>query len=562
MKNLLLSKGESISIEQRESLPIKFTNPFSYTPHSLCIEAAEDVRRYLRETLHLSESKMFGVLVTESPLGEIGYFAAFSGNLLGSNNFDFFVPPVYDLLNPDDFFKVGEREISQINCEIESLLANSEYVALLVEVKTLRTKIDSKLQELKEEYHLSKKLRSEKRCILTADFAQGKISEPEFKTALSVLVRESQFQKAEMKRVEERLKQELSVFKSRLDVHNMRINELKQLRKERSAALQQRIFENFKFLNAKGETASLLDIFNGNPPAGAGECAAPKLLQYAYKNGYRPIVMGEFWWGDSPVGEIRKHGEFYPSCKSKCEPILKFMLQGLDVDSANFHTSYGCDCESFGLRNIEVLYEDEYILAVNKPAGILSVPGKNATEPSIMELYNFKPAHRLDMHTSGVLLLAKNDNVYKDLQKQFACGEVKKCYNAVLEGIVQPLKCGNAVKFTDNSNTQGTISLPLIPDYENRPRQMVDFQNGKEAVTNFKIIKFENNRTFIEFYPKTGRTHQLRVHSAHQFGLNTPIVGDLLYGKADKRLMLQAKSVEFTHPSKGVITITAKSILF
>jgi tRNA pseudouridine32 synthase/23S rRNA pseudouridine746 synthase len=364
-----------------------------------------------------------------------------------------------------------------------------------------------------------------------------------------------------------------------LEVLDREILELKELRKIKSAALQEEIFRNFSFLNGKGERKDMLDIFSefyreqslreGRailPPGGAGECAAPKLLQYAFSHGMRPISMGEFWWGDSPRGEIRRHGEFYPSCKGKCAPILGFMLQGLPVGKELLHTSYGCAGE------LETLYSDDYIVAVNKPAGMASVPGKEVSgsvlcsaevEYPVDESSNTGPVglntlfvvHRLDMHTSGVLLLAKDEQVYKELQSQFAGRSVRKCYVAVLEGEVHPQNCGSGVHW--ESATSGTISLPLAADYDHRPAQKVDFETGKEAVTLFEIIGVKGGRTYINFYPVTGRTHQLRVHSAHQMGLNTPIVGDLLYGKAEQRLMLHAHWVEFQHPFKGDFKIVS-----
>ena len=404
---------------------------------------------------------------------------------------------------------------------------------------------------------------------------------------LARMVRESQFQKAEIKRAEKRMREALEPLRGRLAGILNDIEGMKELRKVKSAALQEEIFRHFVFLNARGEKMDLLEIFKDYysgeavlPPGGAGECAAPKLLQYAYLHGMRPVAMGEFWYGDSPKGEIRHHGEFYPSCKGKCAPILGFMLQGLDVDEAGVHSSYG------QAGSLEILYSDEHILAVNKPAGVLSVPGKDSaalypvpectctrsssvpvpgdrvtTQDSlsqgidVFKLLSFSECsaeeklyvvHRLDMHTSGVLLLARSEGVYKELQRQFAAREVEKVYYAVLEGEVSPESCGRAVDWE-----KGVISLPLLPDYNNRPAQMVDLERGKEAVTRFRILKMENGRTYVEFRPVTGRTHQLRVHSAHKFGLNTPIVGDLLYGTPAERLMLHAYSVKFLHPVLG-----------
>ena len=570
LHNLLISKGVKISQEQRDLLPKKFTNPFSYLPHPLCREAADAVQKYLESqpqwAEELSAGKMFGVLVVETPAGELGYLAAFSGNLLGRNDLEFFVPPVYDLLNPDNFFKVGEREISALNGEIDLLDSSDEKTALVSQIECVQMEFENEIFELKRIY---KKGRVERER-LRREFAEcGGVMGEE---VLQIISRESQFQKAEIRRAEKIYRETLAPLQARLDSLNGKVDELRRFRREKSAALQEEIFRKFKFLNALGEQQDLLDIFTSFykeqimrtgksilPPGGAGECAAPKMLQYAYLHGMRPVAMGEFWWGNSPRGEIRKHGEFYPSCKGKCAPILDFMLRGLPVDSAGVHISYGSCGSSDSCSELEILFEDQFLLAVNKPAGILSVPGKETGKSGtdfLTEIFGngkeFFVVHRLDMHTSGVLLVAKNEEVYKELQRQFAAREVRKIYVAVLDGAVDCSKSGEGVKWTGQES--GVISLPLAADYTHRPAQIVDFEQGKEAVTHFQIKKIVHgfgasaSRTLVEFYPMTGRTHQLRVHSAHPLGLNTPIEGDLLYGKPAQRLMLHAVSLQFKHP--------------
>lgn len=631
--NLLIHKGVGLTTEERDSLPVRFNNPFSYIPCGLCREAAGQVMEYLQGRTdweaELQGGKMFGVLVVETPEGELGYLAAFSGNLQGRNNWEFFVPPVYDLLLPDEFFKVGEREISALNCRIASAEASGELAALREEITSVQGSFEDEIARLKEIYAAGKRERERLRGELEDERAVGEIAggaagvesaagvmaapgdaagkaaagvedaarEAVGKVAagdadgkgelLARMVRESQFQKAEIKRAEKRMREALEPLRGRLAGILNEIEGMKELRKVKSAALQEEIFRHFVFFNARGEKKDLLEIFKDYysgeavlPPGGAGECAAPKLLQYAYLHGMRPVAMGEFWYGDSPKGEIRRHGEFYPSCKGKCAPILGFMLQGLDVDEAGVHSSYG------QAGSLEILYSDEHILAVNKPAGVLSVPGKDSaalypvpestctrsssvpvpgdrvtTQDSlyqgidVFKLLSFSEnlsgeklyvVHRLDMHTSGVLLLARSEGVYKELQRQFAAREVEKVYYAVLQGEVSPEGYGRAVDWE-----KGIISLPLLPDYNNRPAQIVNLEQGKEAVTRFRILKIENGRTYVEFRPVTGRTHQLRVHSAHRYGLNAPIVGDLLYGTPAERLMLHAYSVKFLHPVLG-----------
>ena len=613
MQNLLIAQGVEITPQMRSSLPQNFTNPFSYIPDDLCRCAASHVISYLESKTQwhseLQQGKMFGVLVVETPGGRIGFLAAFSGNLQGSNNLEYFVPPVYDLLNPDEFFKIGEREISGINARIALLESAGERGALKNEIASVRRRFEAEIQELKRIYKEGKAERERVRGELASVVVPSnggahpgsgwqdvshKVACPQDEL-LAQLTRQSQFQKAEIKRAEKGLKETLQPLEGQLKALEDEILGLRELRKVKSAALQEDIFRKFSFLNGNGERKDMLDIFSefykeqslreGRailPPGGAGECAAPKLLQYAFLHGMRPISMGEFWWGNSPRGEIRRHGEFYPSCKGKCAPILSHMLKGLPVETGLLHTTYGIDGE------LETLFSDDLLVAVNKPAGMASVPGKEvfglvpvprvATYPvseytgtwssGIPELgdrvashsvdnvaNDFLAVHRLDMHTSGVLILARNESVYKELQKQFAGRSVKKCYMAVLDGEVSPERCGSSVIW--DSAVSGSISLPLAADYDHRPAQKVDFEAGKEAVTLFEILGVKDGRTYVNFYPVTGRTHQLRVHSAHHLGLNTPIVGDLLYGKPAQRLLLHANWVEFQHPEMGTMKITS-----
>jgi tRNA pseudouridine32 synthase/23S rRNA pseudouridine746 synthase len=313
------------------------------------------------------------------------------------------------------------------------------------------------------------------------------------------------------------------------------IEKLKTERKERSGALQKRLFDEYKFLNGNREEQSLLDIFGSKPPAGAGECAVPKLLHYAFSHQLKPIAMAEFWWGQSPKSEIRKHKEFYPACRSKCEPILGFMLQGIDVEPNPMLEN------TFSDKKIDTVFEDEFLIIVNKPEEFLSVPGKNITDSvqtRIKQKYpNATLVHRLDQSTSGILLIAKEDWVYHHLQRQFTSRSVKKRYVALLDGIL--------------AQKSDTIDLPLRVDLDNRPHQMVCYQYGKPSQTYFEVIEIQGDRTKIHFYPITGRTHQLRVHASHPSGLNMPIVGDDLYGKKSDRLYLHAEYLQFKHPKTG-----------
>lgn len=514
-------------------LPERFTYPFCYTPHPLCVQAAAEVQSYLNDCREWSEElkqgKMFGVLVVRTQEGEIGYLAAFSGILAGKNVHPFFVPPVYDMLQPQGFFKIEEGQISQINADIKQLEEDEEYQNLLLQLSTLEQTAQNTLNATRQQMKVAKEKREERRN--TANLTLEEEAE---------LIRESQFQKAEYKRIERSWKEKISSLQTLITTHNATIQQLKTERKTRSATLQQQLFEQFKMLNRRREIKTLCEIFEQTsqktPPAGAGECAAPKLLQTAYLNGWSPIAMAEFWWGASPKTEIRHHGHYYPACKGKCEPILNHMLQGLEVEnSPMLRNRQSTD------RELEIVYEDQWLVVINKPAGMLSVPGKENTVSVYGLMRDKYPeadgpmiVHRLDMATSGLLVIAKTKQVHQHLQAQFKNRTIKKRYIALLEGIVP--------------QDEGTIELPLCLNPLDRPRQMVHTEYGKPATTNYQVLARTGGRTRIAFYPQTGRTHQLRVHAAHLLGLNCPIAGDELYGRKAERLYLHAESLEFVHP--------------
>lgn len=500
-------------------LPERFTFPFCYTPHPLCVAAAKEVQAYLglQEAWkeELAQGKMFGVLVVRTQEGETGYLAAFSGILAGSNVHPFFVPPVYDLLQPQGFFKIEEEQISQINTRIGLLEEDEEYKRQMQQLAALRQTAQETLEEAKRQMKRAKEKREERRR--EAALPNGAPMAPEEESAL---IRESQFQKAEYKRMERAWKERITPLQQTISDYEAGIQALKSERKQRSAALQQKLFEQFKMLNYRGEVKTLCDIFeqtvHKTPPAGAGECAAPKLLQQAYLHGWKPVAMAEFWWGESPKTEIRHHGHYYPACKGKCEPILGHMLQGLEVDENPILKEL-----QSGKKTLDIIYEDEWLAVVNKPAGMLSVPGKEDVVSVYSMMRERYPdadgpliVHRLDMSTSGLLVVAKTKQVHQNLQAQFKNRSIGKRYIALLQGSV--------------SQDAGTVELPLCPNPLDRPRQMVHTGYGKPAVTDFEVLERKDNRTRIAFYPCTGRTHQLRVHAAHPLGLHCPIIGDEL----------------------------------
>lgn len=526
-------------------LPKLFTYPFNYTPHPIAIKAAEELQSYIQyqiEPLHNfglqgqsdGIGKMFGVLVIQNSQNKIGYLAAFSGKLGRKNDYEKFVPPVYDMLAPNEFYKDEEERINLISEKINALETDDKYLNLIQQLRDNNALSELEIKQLKEK----KKLAKADRTTLRASLSNNSSPEEIEKINLQ-LDRESAALHYELKELTRKWKKNLEDLSLEIQKHEDAISSLKIRRKQTSIALQHRLFENYTFLNAKKETKSLHDIFpihDGDlPPSGAGECAAPKLLHYAYQQNYKPLAMAEFWYGKSPLSEIKKHGFFYPSCKSKCFPILSHMLIGLDVapnplaDNPN------------QIDNLDIVYEDDYLILINKPHDFLSVPGKSIQDSIFTRIQQRYPLlkeimviHRLDMSTSGLILFAKTKFAHKQLQIQFQLRTIKKKYRAILDGTL--------------SNEKGEISLPLRVDIDNRPRQLVCFDYGKSSITHYEVIRRKDNRTWIFLYPLTGRTHQLRVHAAHELGLNIPILGDDLYGKRENRLYLHAESIRFFHP--------------
>ena len=592
--------------------PKQFNDPFDYEPHPLSILAVEEVQQYIMEHPEIKEDadqgKMFGVLVVAPLRGysrsvecgvrseysaeiqysctkplvletfltphsslltprddnmrsEIGFLAAYSGLLAGRNDWEWFMPPVFDAQDPDGYFKVHEREITQMNHEVELLEKDLDHLYHQSDyLKMLRT-TENLLSEHEKKMKTAKVLRDMKRL-------QRNISPEEN----AELIRESQFMKAEMRRIKKRCEELEKPWKEKEQSLTDRIEQLKKQRKEASDDLQRWLFLKYKMRNAQGETKDLIEIFNDYngqlPPAGSGDCCAPKLLQYAFENNLQPLCMAEFWWGASPKMEIRHHLNYYPACRGKCLPILGWMLGSVfsrsvecgmwsenstEIQSSipeNSHTqSISHSTLHIPHSTIRVFFEDPHLLVLNKPAGMLSVPGKTGEESveSMMREYlhdDVNPiiVHRLDMDTSGLMVVAKTKWTYTELQKQFLEHQVEKTYVALLEHMPEgkPLK--------------GTISLPLRPDIYDRPRQKVDFEHGRQAVTDYTFI----TPARIQLHPLTGRTHQLRVHCAHQEGLGVPIVGDALYGHRADRLYLHAETLSFIHPKTGErLTFTA-----
>lgn len=541
-------------------------NPLDYEPHPLCIQACREVQEMLarREDWQeeIARGKMFGVLIvenvkTDTDVPKWGYLAAYSGQIGGRSDWEDFVPAVFDYLQPDGYFKTHEAEISRINQSINHLEKDERMKEARTLIRQLQEERKRTIAAYQEKIKEAKAKRDSRR-------EAGNLSEAEE----AEMIRESQFMKAELRRLKKSLS-EKTALETEFEDYQENILRLKQLRKQLSDALQQWLFSQFRMLNQEGESKDLLEIFRDEalkeypqaaiatsriaalkmvPPAGSGECCEPKLLQYAYQHGYKPLQMAMFWWGESPKEEIRHHLQFYPACNGKCKPILHWMLPASTFEPEAINLSI--------YDKVETLYEDREIAVIHKPEGLLSVPGKDAAQPSVYALMRRKYpeatgpliVHRLDMATSGVLLIAKTEFAYHRLQQAFLNHQIQKKYVAIISGRDIPEK--------------GIISLPLLPDYLNRPRQMVNHEQGKEAITEYEILEhIDGFHLRIALYPKTGRTHQLRVHCAHQEGLNAPILGDPLYGNEKAaRLHLHAEEITFEHPLTGKkITIKRKA---
>ena len=538
-------------------LPPQFTFPFCYTPHPLALQAAREVERHLVAEPswqeEIARGKMFGVLVCQRADGQLGFVAAFSGQLQGRSCLPWFVPPVFDILAPGSRFVEGEQELNRLNRRVAELERSPRLRRLRQEVADMQAQAEADTARFRSQV------------------AAEKAAAPEAER-----VARAQHLNAELRRLRLRWAERVDAKRRELHDATAELEQLKAERRRQSDSLQDWIFRQYRMLNARGEERHLVDIFAHTvqrvPPSGAGECCAPKLLQYAYREGLRPVCMAEFWWGASPREEVRHHRSFYPACQGKCQPILAHMLQGLDVEP---------DPQAWQRHDLEerlrVVYEDEWLCVVDKPSGLLSVPGRHGC-PSVEELLGRRGyarcVHRLDQDTSGLMVVARSEDVCRKMQRQFACREVEKEYVAVVEGVP--------------AHAEGIVSLPLSPDYMHRPCQRVDHEHGRQAVTIYKVLGSDGNRTRLQLLPQTGRTHQLRIHCAHADGLSCPIVGDRLYGHgaalsglpgsdvglcsnapsaqdtaaqpvgSGTRLMLHACRLQFAHPVTGQrMTLTA-----
>lgn len=542
------------------ALPERFTFPFCYEPHPLCLLAAQELQNKLSSDSGFQQEfsqtgKMFGVLIVENHQGEVGYLSAFSGKLNNPENSINFVPCVFDVEKESAIYAEDTRIINGLNSELEKLLVNPllEDYQQGIEIKVNLQ--DEQLAQHRSQMTLNKKIRKDKRAHI-----RGNLAEDDLAQGLKKLAQESIDDKNHLRDLKTYWREQVSQIQQKLDSLRDEINSIKKRRKHLSTRLQKTIFKQYRMLNTAGIEKDLIELFKTapfqTPPAGTGDCAAPKLLQYAFKEKLRPLAMAEFWWGHAPKSEIRQHKNFYAACSGKCQPILAHMLEGMIVDDNPLLVN---PAEG---KLLETIYQDDDIVVVNKPGEFLSVPGKHIEDSVYLRIKQQFPqatgsyiVHRLDMSTSGIMVLTLTKRAQKHIQQQFVNRTIKKRYMAILEGDIEK----------SLGKKEGEINLPLRGDFDDKPKQLVCFEQGKKAKTHWEVIDVVEGKSKLYLYPESGRTHQLRVHCAHPLGLNLPILGDDLYGenhhyhgtdkKAYQRLHLHAEMLTLTHPiTKEVMT--------
>ena len=561
-------------------LPKCFTFPFYYEPHPLCLFAAQELQQQLSNNAYYQKEftqtgKMFGVLLVKNEQGEVGYLCAFSGKLTideagtnpnrASQNTINFVPPVFDPFTHAEFYKTQSVIINQLNHQLTQLEDHDE----LKQCQTILIDLEGNFKDEVSTYQQIMSLNRANRKQLR-NAAELSLSNLDFIEVKVALAKESVVDKNSLRDLKAHWLEKINAAQEDFNVFADEITQLKEKRKQLSNALQKKLFEQYRFLNSAAIEKNLIELFLDTPyqvpPAGAGDCAAPKLLQYAFKCGLTPLAMAEFWWGQAPKSEIRQHKKIYGACIGKCKPILGHMLAGMSLDDDPLLINPAAN------KSLEIVFQDDAIVVVNKPSGLLSVPGKNIADSVYSRIKQQFPnatgtliVHRLDMATSGLMVLALTQRAQKSLQKQFISRAIKKRYVALLEGKVEGRLDESSVDFSDKKS--GDITLPLRGDFDDRPRQLVCFEQGKAAKTQWQVIEQIAGRTKLYLYPETGRTHQLRVHCAHPLGLNLPILGDDLYGsnnhsssnytdgKNIQRLHLHAEMLTLSHPiTKEVMT--------
>ena len=521
-------------------LPERFPSPFDELgPHPLARQAAEALASDLRAGLVDlgAEGKMFGVLVVQTKEG-VGFLRAFSGMLAGKWDVPGFVPPVFDRKARASVEVDGERRVSALHARVLRFARSGRLARARAERDALAAEHAQALAALKARQALHKAERKKEREVVRA----ANLSDEARAQALHRIDQESRRDKAELRSLtasHAAARAGIAAVQRKLE---RRLAALERLRGCASRRLMRTVHDTYRVANARGDLCPLRTLYPLQaPPSGAADCAGPKLLATAFAQGWTPLALAELWWGPPPATGARVQGEYYPACQEKCGPLLPFMLRGLDVEPPRRFRPP--DLREAPLR---VVFEDAWLLVIDKPCGLLSVPGKDASvADSVLErLRRLFPGatgpllvHRLDLDTSGLLVACKDSGTFVALQRQFLQRTVQKRYLAVLEGEV--------------NGERGTIELPLRVDLHDRPRQIHDPVHGKPAVTDWEVLERGGGRTRVALWPRTGRTHQLRVHAAHPQGLGAPIVGDRIYGREGERLLLHAAWISFNHPASG-----------
>jgi len=554
------------------SLPERFTFPFCYQPHPLCLLASEELQQQLQSNSNFQQEfeqtgKMFGVLIVRNKQGEVGYLNAFSGKLASHGSLHAylnaslqdktinFVPAIVDADDQSDFFHTENLVINQLNSQLEPLLVNPQLAEYQQALSQKLEQQNNQLEIHRNQMAINRKLRKVKRS-----HARTNLTDNELAQSLKQLAQASINDKNQLRDIKQHWSDVIAQAQQKLTVFTDEISAIKTQRKKLSTRLQKKLFKQYRLLNSAGIEKDVIELFKESPfpipPAGTGDCAAPKLLQYAFQQNLTPLAMAEFWWGQAPKSEIRQHKNFYAACSGKCLPILPHMLTGMNVDDNPLlkNPAQG--------KALPIIYQDEHIVVVNKPNEFLSVPGKNIEDSVYLRIKQQFPqatgsliVHRLDMSTSGVMVLALTKRAQKNLQQQFIKRLIKKRYVALLERKIERTVEADIEKTL--KNTQGEITLPLRGDLDDRPRQLVCAEHGKQAKTQWQVIDTIEGKTKLYLYPETGRTHQLRVHCAHPKGLNSPILGDDLYGyQTEQRLHLHAQRLTLSHP------VTKETMIF
>jgi tRNA pseudouridine32 synthase / 23S rRNA pseudouridine746 synthase len=470
------------------------------------------------------EGKMYGVLLVETKSGEREIHKAFSGQLNGAAVVSGWVPPIPGR----DRVAAAEAETLTALAAMKQELIDLERSPIRAEYQLLSTEFSQQLERLSIEHRQRKASRQQQR-------AAGTLREIELHQ-LEAQSRQDGRERRQLRQARDEVLQPLQTVLAQIDA---RIQALRQQRKEQSRQLQVQMHDAYRLMNFLGTASSLRTLMPAGIPTGTGDCCAPKLLHYAATHQLKPIAMAEFWWGEN--SSDKRQGEFYGACVERCQPLMGFMLSGLSPrppDLAN--------------TNLKIVYQDEQVIAIDKPAGLLSVPGRSIElQDSVItrlhQLYPdaIYPVHRLDRDTSGILLVARDRQMQSYLHQQFRDRQISKIYEAIVTGELDP-NCQHCHIF---DRQQGAIDLPLASDPTERLRQKVDFEYGKPSLTKFRVLEKISEFTRIEFEPVTGRTHQIRVHAADIQGLGLPILGDKLYGcqSLATRLHLHARELSFVN---------------